>query len=137
MAEKTQGGRVGAVRVMQRALRQRCPNCGRGRVFDGWYELREWCAECDYAFEAKVGDHWGVFYVTTAAVPGLLILVVVFLPPPATLAGRLLWFGFFCGLMIATMQVRRSIGVALDFLARRAWPNPEPGRADFNDEDGA
>ena len=38
------------------AIRSRCPCCGRGPIFRGWFALRETCPACGLVFEQWVGD---------------------------------------------------------------------------------
>lgn len=42
-------GRAG--RLACRALRRRCPNCGRAHVFDGWFTMLGRCPACGIGLE--------------------------------------------------------------------------------------
>lgn len=42
-------GRAG--RLAWRALRRRCPNCGRAHVFDGWFTMLGRCPACGIGLE--------------------------------------------------------------------------------------
>jgi uncharacterized protein (DUF983 family) len=55
-----------------RALRLRCPVCGKGRLFRGWFKMNDVCPECGTAFEREAGFYLGSIYVNY----GLTALVV-------------------------------------------------------------
>ncbi len=55
-----------------RALRLRCPVCGQGRLFRGWFKMHDVCPECDATFEREAGFYLGSIYVNY----GLTALVV-------------------------------------------------------------
>jgi len=40
-----------APRLFARALRLRCPNCGRGRLFTSWLRMRSCCPVCGLELE--------------------------------------------------------------------------------------
>jgi uncharacterized protein (DUF983 family) len=45
--------------MMGSALAGRCPNCGQGRVFDGWLTVRERCDHCGAVFLRDEGNWIG------------------------------------------------------------------------------
>jgi uncharacterized protein (DUF983 family) len=64
---------------LRRALRLRCPRCGRAPLFRGWFSMNEVCAVCDLRFERAQGYWIGAIYVsygvtTTVAVAGYFLL---------------------------------------------------------------
>jgi uncharacterized protein (DUF983 family) len=63
--------RVGA--ALARAVRLRCPRCGRGQLYDGWLSMHERCAVCGLLYEREQGYFVGAMYVNYAltAVLGL------------------------------------------------------------------
>ncbi|MEO8226414.1 MAG: DUF983 domain-containing protein [Gemmatimonadota bacterium] len=40
-----------AARLLGRALLRRCPNCGGGGIFTGWFHMRAACPTCAIPFE--------------------------------------------------------------------------------------
>lgn len=40
-----------ALRLFWRALRLRCPNCGKGKIFDSWFRMRTHCPVCGLKLE--------------------------------------------------------------------------------------
>jgi uncharacterized protein (DUF983 family) len=64
--------------VLVRGLLRRCPRCGRGALFDGWFRLAERCPRCGLAFERGEGYWLGAMAINlgvTEAVFGALLVV--------------------------------------------------------------
>jgi uncharacterized protein (DUF983 family) len=64
---------------LRRAVRLRCPRCGRAPLFRGWFTMNEACAVCDLTFERAQGYWIGAIYVnygvtTAVAVTGYFAL---------------------------------------------------------------
>lgn len=53
-------------------LRQRCPRCREGRVFQGLMRMRDRCATCGHRFEREPGYFVGAMYVSYALALPLL-----------------------------------------------------------------
>src|SRR5947209_10969827 len=67
-----------AARLIWRALRLRCPNCGRGHLLASWFRLRERCPVCQVWLEREEG-----YFVGAMA---LNIVIGEFLPVVAAVA---------------------------------------------------
>jgi uncharacterized protein (DUF983 family) len=48
-----------ALTLLWRAVRLRCPNCGRGRLIKDWFHLHERCPECQVWLEREEGYFLG------------------------------------------------------------------------------
>src|SRR5690242_4418774 len=48
--------------VIGRAWRLRCPICGVGKTFDGWFRMRPKCDHCGYVFDREPGYFLGSIY---------------------------------------------------------------------------
>lgn len=68
--------------LVGRALRLRCPFCGRGRLFRSWFRMHEKCSECGSSFEREPGFFLGSIYFNY----GLTALIVA-IAYPALLFG--------------------------------------------------
>ena len=75
--------------AMRRGLINRCPNCGEGRVFEGYLTVVRECAECSEPLgEYRAADGPAFF---TICIVGLLLVpilgftFVIFEPEPLTL----------------------------------------------------
>jgi len=69
-------------RLLGRALLLRCPNCGHGRLFTGFFKMRERCPKCGILLERGESDYFiGAYTLNLIAVEVLLagafLLVVV------------------------------------------------------------
>src|SRR5262245_35897159 len=49
--------------VLGRALRLRCPRCGRTPLFTGWFAMRDACSACGLRYEREQGYFVGAIYV--------------------------------------------------------------------------
>lgn len=61
---------------MRSALRRRCPRCGYGPVFQGWFRLADYCPSCGMKFEREPGYWVGAVIVNTAL--GIIVFLVGF-----------------------------------------------------------
>ena len=68
--------------VIGRALRLRCPHCGKGPVLSGWAHVRERCSACGFRFE-RSSDHYFAGAMLTNIIIAELIFVMLLI---ATLA---------------------------------------------------
>ena len=75
-------------RLLGRALLLRCPNCGRGGLFYGFFQMRERCPNCGILLERGESDYFiGAYTLNLIAVEillaaGFLVVVVVTWPNP-------------------------------------------------------
>ena len=54
------------IAILTRALRLRCPRCGRTPLFAGWFTMRAACAACGLRYEREQGYFVGAIYVNYA-----------------------------------------------------------------------
>jgi uncharacterized protein (DUF983 family) len=52
--------------VLWRGLRKRCAACGGGKLFDGWFRMKEHCPTCATKFEREEGFFVGALFVNFA-----------------------------------------------------------------------
>jgi len=90
-----------ARRVAGRALRLRCPRCGRSPLYAGWFRMHERCEASGLRYEREQGYFVGAIYVNYA------FTVVV-------AAGTVLVLDWTFGL---TLTAQLVIGIALGVLA--------------------
>jgi len=50
-----------------RALRLRCPRCGDGTLFRGWFTMHDACPACGATFKREQGFYLGSIYINYAA----------------------------------------------------------------------
>lgn len=106
--------------VLRRALRSRCPRCGEGRIYSGWVHLKDHCERCGLTLAARQPDAWFAIYLSTAALTGAGILIVLLLGfGRMPLAARLAAACAGCAVIVATLPVRKSLAVAIDYWSCR------------------
>jgi uncharacterized protein (DUF983 family) len=60
--------------LIARALRLRCPRCGEGRLFTGWFTMPERCAVCRLKYERAPGYFLGSTYINYGATAVILVI---------------------------------------------------------------
>jgi uncharacterized protein (DUF983 family) len=73
-----------AVRALWRGVRRRCPRCGQGRLFRGYFTLVPRCPGCGLRFEREEG-YWVGAMIVNIAVAELAFGVIL-------VGGILLWW---------------------------------------------
>jgi uncharacterized protein (DUF983 family) len=63
--------------LVARGLRLRCPACGRGKIFCGWFTMHDACPRCSRPFQRGPGFFLGSIYFNYG-VTALLVIVVYF-----------------------------------------------------------
>jgi uncharacterized protein (DUF983 family) len=63
--------------LIARALRLRCPACGRGKIFRGWFTMHDACPECQRTFQRGPGYFLGSIYFNYG-ITALIVIVVYF-----------------------------------------------------------
>jgi uncharacterized protein (DUF983 family) len=113
------------LRALARGVRKRCPHCGRGRLFDGWSRHRDRCEDCGLVYERNPGDTWAFTVIGDRV--------------PVAAAIALVYFGLFRinrtlgtvalvvlgGVLIWTAPNRWGVGIALHYVSRVYFPDPE------------
>jgi len=64
-------------RLLGRALLRRCPRCGAGGLFTGWFTMAERCPRCGMRFEREEGFFLGAYVVNFAVTEGLLLVLLM------------------------------------------------------------
>ena len=65
------------MRMLLRGAAKRCPACGRGRLFTGWFRMADRCPTCAYRFEREEGFFLGAYVMNLVIAQGLVILLAV------------------------------------------------------------
>ena len=72
-----QGGLWRLFVLVARAIRLRCPACGLGKIFRGWFTMHDACPHCGRPFERGPGFFLGSIYVNYG-VTAVLVIVIFF-----------------------------------------------------------
>jgi uncharacterized protein (DUF983 family) len=100
----------------------RCPRCGRGRLFDGFINLKPKCSACglDYGF-ADAGDGPAVLVILVAGLVILgLALYVEFTFSPPVWVHVLLWLPLSLAVCLGLLRVMKGFLVAQQYVKQAA-----------------
>lgn len=70
--------------LFMRGLRQRCPVCGKGKIFEGLFKTYERCPVCHFVYEREPGYYTGAMAVNLVVTE--LLIAAVALPLAASQA---------------------------------------------------
>lgn len=63
--------------MLRRGLAKRCPRCGGGSLYRGWFRMRDRCPTCGMCFEREEGFFTGAYLINFAITEGFLFLAVM------------------------------------------------------------
>lgn len=109
--------RIGFWRRIGRSLRLRCPRCGEGRLFTGWFRMPDRCEKCGLDLKREPGFYLGSIYVNYGLTA--LVVTVTFVTAQLTGHGRspiLFWsMGAWCLLFpLWFFRYARSLWLGMD-----------------------
>lgn len=105
----------------------RCPRCGKGKLFQGFLNLRPRCEVCglDYKF-ADSGDGPAVFVILLAGfVVVACALIVEFKYAPPLWVHAILWLPLIVATTLLPLRPMKGLMIALQFHHRAAEGRPE------------
>jgi uncharacterized protein (DUF983 family) len=107
-------------------MRGRCPRCGIGRLFTGWYNLRHGCDHCALGFDTAQDNTWAFMYVTTAMLTGIIIVTMFLIAPKMVLFGQIVVGAAAVLLIVGTLPYRKGIAMSIEYLIDARYPDPPP-----------
>ncbi|MCC7013820.1 MAG: DUF983 domain-containing protein [Planctomycetes bacterium] len=115
----------------RRALRKRCPQCGKGALFARFARLHERCGECDLQFRREAGAQTGSMYFSAAVTEIFAMAVALSLffftdwsKPVALSVGVIVVLGFsYCFLPIG-MAFWTAVEYSVDVSNGESWVAP-------------
>lgn len=63
--------------LLSRGIRKKCPNCGGGKIFDGWFTLKDRCPTCGYSFEREEGYWVSAIIVNVAVIQTMFVVLFI------------------------------------------------------------
>ena len=111
--------------ALGRGFRKRCPHCGQGALFSGFAHHLERCSVCGLVYERNPGDTWA-FTILGDRLPVAAIIVLIYFGVARSFP--VLGFtiiGVVGALLVWTSPNRWGGGIALHYLSRVYWPDPE------------
>ena len=132
---------AGAGTLIGRALRLRCPVCGRGRLQRTWFALVPRCTACGFSFERdEREDYWlGAYllnFIVTEVVFAAIVLVVLLATWPEPAWSLLIWLGVVQMVLtpIVFYPFAKALWLAGDLLFRPPTADDFEARADEDRE---
>jgi uncharacterized protein (DUF983 family) len=110
--------RVNIRQIFKSGLLLRCPRCGAGPLFQGFFTMHPQCLNCALKFEREQGYFVGAIYLNYAAtvliaLPGYFVLDVY---AGLSLAQQLvLWVSFAVLFPLFFFRYSRSLWLSLDY----------------------
>jgi uncharacterized protein (DUF983 family) len=68
---------ISSLGLLSRGLRQRCPVCGKGKIFQGWLKTYERCPVCHFTYEREPGYYTGAIAANLILTEVVLVAVAV------------------------------------------------------------
>lgn len=115
-----------------RAFRRRCPYCGRGNIFGGWFTIKTQCPTCGVTYAYETGYFLGSYAVNIVATELIAAAVVIWLLIQSDLSVlqlQIIGVVLAVGLPILFYPIALLLWVALDIAFHP--PNPVTGRRDI------
>ena len=103
--------------LLFRALRLRCPRCGKGRLFKGWFRMSNRCPECNFLIERTRGYYLGSIYINYGMTAWITTISFIVGRLYLRLPSRPLGWGLVAFCLIFPMfffRYSRAIWLALD-----------------------
>ena len=110
--------------ALRRGLCKRCPHCGEGPLFAGWSHL-ERCSVCGLVFVRNPGDTWAFTIIGDRLPIAAIIVLIYFGVMRSHPVVGLTLMGGAVALLVWTAPNRWGAGIALHYLSRVYWPEPE------------
>jgi uncharacterized protein (DUF983 family) len=105
--------------MLWRGLRKKCPVCGGGRLFTGWFTMKDDCPTCGLHFEREEGFFLGAFVINIAVTEGAMLVALIAgvgltLPDPPTLLLAVLGLVSAVLVPLFTYPFSRTVWSAID-----------------------
>lgn len=68
---------ISSLGLLARGLRQRCPVCGKGKIFKGWLKTYERCPVCHFTYEREPGYYTGAIAANLILTEVVIVAVAV------------------------------------------------------------
>jgi uncharacterized protein (DUF983 family) len=130
--------------LLRRGFLKRCPRCGAGGIYDGWFRMKPRCPTCGYLFEREPGFFVGAYLINFAITEGFLfVLLMIFIgwknTHPDTPVRIPIMIGLFIGVVapILFYPFSRTIWSAIDLAMTPLEVREIVAAADAVDEGGS
>jgi uncharacterized protein (DUF983 family) len=107
------------VRILKRGARLKCPRCGLGELFQGFFSMRKDCPHCGLSCEPEMGYYVGAIYINYAFTVGIALAGYFLLDAYTdfSLKGQLILWIIFCVLFpLVFFRYSKSLWLSFDFI---------------------
>ena len=111
--------------ILGRTIRLRCPRCGEGRLFSGWFAMPKNCSVCGLKFEREPGYFLGSIYFNYGVTAFIVTIAALVMLGLTDVSERtlLLTLGTFCVLFpMWFFRYARALWMAWDHFADPTEP---------------
>ncbi len=63
--------------LLRRGFTKKCPRCGGGKLYVGWFRMKERCPTCGLLFEREPGFFVGAYFINFVIAEGLLFVLLM------------------------------------------------------------
>lgn len=110
-----------------RGLRQRCPICGKGKIFKGFFKTYEQCPVCHFTYEREEGYYTGAIAINLVVTE--LLVAIIAVPAAASQAVSipvliLMGIGMTIFLPLLLYRPTKSLWISLDHLLHPVEDRP-------------
>jgi len=131
----------GALAAFARGLTRRCPRCGSGDLFAGWFRVRERCPRCRLRLQREEGGFLGAMTVNYAAAAAVWLIVLVTwlvldLPDVHVAALTIVSLGIAGLVPLLFFPFAKTTWSAMDYLVYRSTPEYARDAAERSEGDG-
>lgn len=103
--------------ILKRALLLRCPRCGEGKLFRGYFGMHERCPHCGLKYERAPGYFLGSAYINYAITAVVITVAYVWLALGLGIGNRVLFvpmLAFVIAFPLFFFRYARSLWLAID-----------------------
>ena len=111
--------------ALGRGISKRCPHCGKGPLFEGWSHHLERCSVCGLVYERNPGDTWAFTIIGDRLPIAAIVALIYFGFGRSHHVLGVLTFLALGVVLVWTAPNRWGGGIALHYLSRVIWPDPE------------
>jgi uncharacterized protein (DUF983 family) len=131
----------GALTAFLRGLMRRCPRCGSGGLFAGWFTIRDRCPRCRLRLQREEGGFLGAMtinYVVTAGIwlVTLVAWLIVDLPDVHVVALTIASLAIAALVPLLFFPFAKTIWAAIDYLVYRSSPEYARDAAERSEGNG-
>ena len=118
MSPKTSQGereKISLFTAIKRGSAGRCPSCGQGDLFSKWGVLVEKCSQCGLAIRPRDTDTWFFMYMTTAAITGVFIIVMLLFTPHNQTMAKVIIAITAMLVFFLSMPARKGMAIGIEY----------------------